>query len=173
MEPVILESRFEKSSNRTTLFNSQSEQSVGGSLDRESISQSRPITTGSVEMWSWLENLEDWGEEDKTLLKKSWRPSTMTTYKPVWKRWVQWSLTNKISCWSPSADQVARYLTELNLNHKLAYKKNCLHKSVIATFCIPVNKESISSNFLVKKILKSISLSNPKQHFSCIWILKF
>ncbi|XP_043470111.1 uncharacterized protein LOC122503581, partial [Leptopilina heterotoma] len=57
-----------------------------------------------------------------------------------------------------------------SIQRRFAYKTILLHKSAISTFCAgnPVN-ENLSSNFLVRQILKSISIANPKEIKSPIW----
>lgn len=85
------------------------------------------------------------------------------------KKWLVWSEQHHISSHNPSGGEVARFLSDLHLVHKLSYSTIILHKSVISTLCNPDNAGQISSHILVKQVLKSIALDKPVQTKPPVW----
>ena len=123
----------------------------------------------SLEMWGWSEAIETWTAEQQSLLKSSWRKSTLKTYEVAWKRWVSWSRSKNIDTKNPSGTQLAQFLSDLYLIHNFAYNTILLHKSVISTLCNVESSSHLSSHVLVKHILKSIALKNPKASKPPVW----
>ncbi|CAK1598123.1 unnamed protein product [Parnassius mnemosyne] len=93
----------------------------------------------------------------------------MRIYEAAWKRWVSWSCNKKVDPKNPTGSQLAQFLSDLYLIHGLTYNTILLHKSVVATLCNIENSTHLSSHVLVKHVLKSISLKNPKQSKPPIW----
>lgn len=112
----------------------------------------------SVEMWGWSGMLKSWNSSQLELLEKSWRPSTRKVYGVAWKRWLAWCETHQVNPSSPIASDLARYLSDLHLVNKLSYSSILLHKSVVSNLCNPDSSGQLSSNTLVKHVLKSIAL---------------
>lgn len=124
----------------------------------------------SLADFGWTDEVKDWSVEEKSLLLSSWRKSTLNTYIPAWNKWKTWCVSNKVNYKNPCPEQVARYLAYLHNSEGLAYRTILVYKSVIATFTNL--SETLSSNFLVKHILKAISVSKPKKIKPPIWNAK-
>lgn len=120
-------------------------------------------------MWGWSQAVENWTDEQLSLLRDSWRPSTLKTYEVAWKRWLRWTKTNNIDPKKPSGAELAQFLSDLHLVYHLSYNTILLHKSVVSTLCNADMSSSLSSHVLVKHILKSIALKNPKGSKPPIW----
>lgn len=110
-------------------------------------------------MWGWSRALESWSKQQKTLLRAGWRKSTLNTYKPAWQRWVKWCRESAVLATNPTGSELARFLADLHLKEGLAYRTILVHKSVVSTLCAAEDSSRLSSNVLVKQILKSISNS--------------
>lgn len=133
-----------------------------------STERARPNSRG-MEMWGWTEDLNDWSGNQITLLKGSWRSSTLKTYKVAWERWLSWAKRNNVNFKKPNGSQLAQFLADLHLFHGLSYNTILLHKSVVSTLCSAEMSSQLSSHVLVRHILKSISLKNPRSMKSPIW----
>lgn len=133
-----------------------------------STERERPNSRG-MEMWGWTEELNEWSRNQINLLKGSWRPSTLKTYKVAWERWLSWAKRKQVNFKKPSGSQLAQFLADLHLFHGLSYNTILLHKSVVSTLCSADMSSQLSSHVLVKHILKSISIKNPKCSKPPIW----
>lgn len=120
-------------------------------------------------MWGWSEATKTWNKDQLSLLKNSWRKSTLTTYQVAWKRWILWSKNKKIDPHNPTGSELAQFLSDLHLLDNLSYNTIVLHKSVVSTLCNADNSSNLSSHVLVKHVLKSIALSKPKPLKPPIW----
>jgi hypothetical protein len=139
-------------------------------LDRPATSTGEGPVTRSMEMWGWSKEISDWNSSQVSLLKGSWRPSTLKTYRVAWNRWLAWAKCNNIDFQDPTGSQLAQYLADLHLNQGLSYNTILLHKSVVSTLCNADLTNQLSSHVLVKHILKSISLKNTENiHKPPIW----
>lgn len=138
-------------------------------IDRPATSERRRDDTRSMEVWGWSEQVESWNPEQLSLLKDSWRLSTLKTYEVAWKRWLSWSKTNNINPHTPSGSDLAKFLADLHLVQGFAYNTILLHKSVVSTLCNVDTSSVLSSHVLVKHILKSIALKKPMLKKSPIW----
>lgn len=165
----FLEAGFKESSNRPALDSQELGPGASGCLDQTIPEQDQRDQTGSLAMWGWSEKLKNWTAQQKSLLMSSWRKSTLNTYKPAWSRWVKWADENRISIDAPTGPDLARFLADLHQNEGLSYNTILSHKAVVSTLCSPEFTERLSGHPLVKRILKSISLSKPKNTKSLIW----
>ena len=120
-------------------------------------------------MRGWHQKMTGWSESQKSLLSSSWRESTLKTYRPAWNRWVSWSERENVDPFHPDGSSVAKFLADLHQKENLSLSTILVHKSVIATFAEPNNKKKLSSDILVKQILKSIALAKPKLAKPPIW----
>lgn len=165
----LLASRSKEPSISSPLHPSKSRSSPDRCHDRSSPFEGLGHDPRGVEMWGWTDNLKEWNDNQLKLLEKSWRASTRKTYDVAWKKWLVWSEQHHISSHNPSGGEVARFLSDLHLVHKLSYSTIILHKSVISTLCNPDNAGQISSHILVKQVLKSIALDKPVQTKPPVW----
>lgn len=147
-----------------TRFAQQSHRSDNG----QSPSPGREDSTSGMESWGWADQVAHWSIAEKDLLKKSWRDSTLSTYNVPIKRWLSWCNLNGIDARAPRGNDVARYLANLFLEKKLAYRTMLVHKSAIATYSA-TGPEEISNNFFVRQVIKAISLARPQEKRSKIW----
>lgn len=122
-----------------------------------------------VEMWGWTEAIDTWSTNQISLLRNSWRKSTLKTYEVAWKRWTLWCGKNNVNFKSPTGSQLARFLSDLYLVENLSYSTILLHKSVVSTLCDVETSSRLSSHVLVKHILKSIALKKPRMSKPPIW----
>lgn len=178
----VLESGLEGKGDCPTLHSSQPRQGVSRHVDGPTATQGSGTDARSLEMWGWTSSLTTWSEEQKKLLNASWRTSTIGVYKPIWNRWVAWCAEINVDFCNPSPSDLAKYLADLHLKHKLAYKTILTHKSVISTLSNVDRNDRLSSHLLVKKILKSIALQTSTRRRSAIiwdcqvletWLSKF
>ncbi|CAH0728429.1 unnamed protein product, partial [Brenthis ino] len=143
---------------------------IDRSVDGPSPAKSRRSDSRSLEMWGWSEAVESWSTQQKALLMGGWRKSTINTYKPAWERWVKWCQSSDISPINPVGADLAQYLADLHFKHRLSYKTILVHKSVVATLCTTENNAKLSSNILVKQILKAIAANYAKNRVETnIW----
>ena len=121
---------------------------------------------GGVEMWGWTECLLGWTNRQRQFLQKSWRESSLKTYKPAWQKWCTWATENSVSIIDPSGADVARYLIDLHQIHGLAYRTILVYKSAVSVLCNPNSETRLSSHVLVKQALRAIGnsqiINNPK-----------
>ncbi|XP_049877256.1 uncharacterized protein LOC126374610 [Pectinophora gossypiella] len=125
--------------------------------------------TRDLEMWGWSNKLTKWSPDQISLLKSSWRSSTLRTYKVAWNRWLLWARKNNVSQSHPHGSDLAQFLADLHLKFKLSYNTILLHKSVVCTLANTDNSEHLRDNTLVKHVLKSIILKNPKPSKPPVW----
>ena len=111
----------------------------------------------------------NWSTGEIQLLEKSWRSSTLKTYKPVWEKWSKWTTTNNTPVDDPSPQSLAKYLCYLFNQEKLAPRTVALHKSVVATFANPDQSQRLSSHPVVKQVLKGIFMQRPPQKKPLSW----
>lgn len=138
-------------------------------FDRPTSPERRQHDSGSLEMWGWSEAVKTWNTEQLALLKNSWRGSTLKTYEIAWKRWVTWSSVKNVNSKNPTGSELAQFLTDLFLINKLSYNTILLHKSVVSTLCNAESSTLLSSHVLVKHVLKSIALKQPKPSKPPVW----
>lgn len=138
-------------------------------VDGAPASSSREHNSRGLEMWGWSAAVKTWNTEQLSLLKNSWRKSTLKTYQVAWKRWLSWTRTKKIDPNNPTGSQLAQFLSDLHLLEKLSYNTILLHKSVVSTLCNSEMSSHLSSHVLVKHILKSIALKQPKTSKPPVW----
>lgn len=155
----LLETRREEQSSSTTVHAQRSAKCVSGRDDRQPTAESIRNGNRNLEMCGWNRHLTGWTEEQKNLLSGSWRKSTLNTYKPAWNRWVAWAERNNVGVHNPNGSQLARFLADLHQKERLSLSTILLHKSVVSTFSDPNSDQKLSSNNLVKQVLKSIALA--------------
>lgn len=165
----ILASRPQGTSFEGTTNTDQFTQTSSRHCNGPSTTEGQSNNPRSMEMWGWSEAIESWNSEQQSLLKNSWRPSTLKTYEIAWKRWVSWSNDQNVNHNNPTGAQLAQFLSELCLKNKMSYNTILLHKSVVATLCNPERSGNLSSHVLVKHILKSIALKTPKVPKAPVW----
>ncbi|XP_074113489.1 uncharacterized protein LOC141536690 isoform X2 [Cotesia typhae] len=129
----------------------------------------RQTYSTSVEDWVWGNQVRDWSQEEKELIKDSWRQSTLETYRAPIRRWLEWCSETGVNPGAPRGHELARFLANLGIKDKLAPSTILVHKSAISTFCSGGNVTSLSSDFLVRQVLKGISLSRPRENHAPIW----
>lgn len=122
--------------------------------------------TPSMENWGWADQVAHWSASERQLLRKSWRDSTLTTYKAPINRWTTWCRLNNIDPKSPKGNDLARFLAKLHLEDHLAYRTILLHKSAIITYSAA---EELTKNFFVQQVLKAISIMRPIERKEKIW----
>lgn len=165
----ILASGFEIASNCRPVHHNESKTVSDRHNDRATPTQSSRHDFGNLEMWGWGQKIKKWDSNQISLLKSSWRPSTLNTYRAPWKRWVLWSKQHSINPFHPEGSELAQFLADLHLKFKLSYNTILLHKSVISTLCNAELSGKLSKDVLVKHILKSISMKNPNSPKPPIW----
>lgn len=169
MGQSVLAGRLEASSTSKTVPDSTPSASSVGYGNGCSSPRNSENSSRGVADFGWADVIENWSNDEKTLLLSSWRKSTMNTYQSAWKKWKGWCDTNAINHKRPGPAEVARYLAYLHNNQGLAYKTILVHKSVIATFTNVSTSIDISSNFFVRHMLKAISVSKEKSVVPPIW----
>ena len=123
----------------------------------------RTAHTTGVEDWVWENLVKDWSAQEKELLQQSWRESTLLTYRAPIRRWLRWCENKNIDPKTPQRQDLARFLADLSITEKLAYNTILLNKSAIATFRAGNKATSLSSDFLVRQVLKAVSITRPRE----------
>ncbi|XP_046612853.1 uncharacterized protein LOC124301607 [Neodiprion virginianus] len=137
--------------------------------DRSTTPRDRAPFSPGVEGWVWGELVNDWSTQEKELVKGSWRRSTLETYKTPIRRWINWCEQNNINPGAPRGQDLARFLANLFITQDLAYSTILVHKSAVATFCSGNSSGTLSSDFLVHRVLKAISIAKPRERRTEIW----
>lgn len=171
LDTMLLVDRFEGESSSGTIPNREPSGQPDRPDNRQDPSASRKAGTSCMESWGWADQVAHWSTDERHLLQKSWRESTLVTYKAPISRWVSWCTCNNVNPKTPQGDDVARFLAKLCLEDKLAYRTILLHKSAISTYTA-ASKEDIAKNFFVHQILKAISLVKPPEKKMMIWDTK-
>lgn len=169
VEESILVTRSASTGTTQTDENSTARPGTDRSEHRPTASSSTRHGTLCLENWGWEDVTKEWSDAEISLLRSSWRESTLKTYHPAWQRWIRWCSSNNFNFKHPNGVSLSKFLAHLFLVEKLAYSTILLHKSVVLTFGQPSNNENLNSNFLVKHILKAISLRKPRLEKSPIW----
>ncbi|XP_074109619.1 uncharacterized protein LOC141534266 [Cotesia typhae] len=135
----------------------------------------QPTSTGGaaysagVENWVWRSATKDWKPQERDLIRSSWRTSTLSTYRAPLNRWITWCQKNNLDPGSPRGPDLARFLAGLHLEEGLAYSTILVHKSAIATFCSGGQSTDLSSDFLIRQVLKAISIARPREVKESVW----
>ncbi|CAK1541480.1 unnamed protein product [Leptosia nina] len=169
VDEAFLAPRSKKSSFGSSSYDTRSRQNSNQHRDTTGSASSAEITNGSMVNFGWDSLIENWSNDEKNLLSTCWRQSTRKTYAPIWKKWVKWCQENNLDYQFPAPTSVARYLARLFLNDHLAYRSILVHKSVIASICETLSDVKISSNNLVKHLLKAISIAKIIPQKLPIW----
>lgn len=168
MDPVLLVPGSRGARAISPSINKESQRSPGGLDNRVEPSTGRQAGATSLENWGWEDKITDWSVKEQELLKRSWRPSTLSTYSAPIKRWLQWSNLNSINSKSPQGKDVARFLANLYLDNRFSYNTILLHKSAISTYCA-ATVENLSKNFFIQQVLKAIALERPHSNKLPVW----
>lgn len=162
MASSVLAARPEVSVSRSPDTDSESVRLIDRPEHISGPSTSSCANPESVENWGWGTQIKEWSKEEKDLLKKSWRQSTISTYLPAIKRWLSWCSNLEINPKSPQPADLAKFLINLFLKEKLSYSTILVHKSAILTYCGPHIEQKSFSDFIIKHALKAISVAKPK-----------
>lgn len=166
----VLAGGFKTQGNCSTIPNQESSSSSHRYVNVASSTTSSKIKIGGLEDTGWPKYISSWSEEDRTLLEKSWRESTLKTYAGPWKCWLKYAKQEGFLPDNPSSANICQYLGYLHRVKKFAPATIKVHKSVIATFMDPSKSDStITNNALVKRMLRAIDLSRPLSNIKCIW----
>lgn len=159
MAQSLLASGPQGPSSECTLHNKQSQDEISRHTNTATTSTSGSNMSGGLVSEGWTQHLNDWSQNELQLLHSSWRQSTKKQYSCIWSKWTSWCNQKSINFLAPTGPQLAQYLAHLHLDLGLAYKTILVYKSTVSTLCTPNN--SLSEDPFVKRILKSIALSNP------------
>lgn len=165
----ILESGSKEQSNRSTSSYQQSSGSSHRRVYTAASTQCQKPSFGGLEGTGWSNIVSNWSKEDQILLTRSWRESSFKTYRAPWKAWVNYCQPKGLNPTQPDAEKVAEYIGYLHRIKKLSAATIRLHKSVILTMSNPLCRETLSSNVLIKQMLKAVELSRPPAAKKMIW----
>lgn len=164
----ILVGRSAISGPRATCDNREAPGELGGHCHRSTSTSGRPTKSSSLVGWRWGEQISNWSDSERQLLNDSWRKSTMDTYYPAIKRWLQWCDNHNVNSSNPDLQQITRFLAYLHLELKLSYSTILVNKSAIFTFC-KINQANCDDQVLLKQILKSIAAAQPTKPKTPVW----
>lgn len=99
----------------------------------------------------------------------AWRPSTRSSYRKPWARWVTWAQRNNIDTFAPTPQNLARFLAFLFEEEKLSLATIMVHKSVVTTMTNPDNSFALASHPIVARMLRGISASYSIPERRQIW----
>lgn len=166
--PNILDDGSGQPNQASTNNDQESQRSSCGFVNKPSSSTSRAADLAGVENWVWGERVRNWSEQERDLVKGSWRKSTLGTYKAPIERWINWCQDKGVNPKEPKGEELARFLANLHIGANLAYSTILVHKSAIL-ICASRGAENLSSDFLVRQVLKSVSVARPKESHAQIW----
>lgn len=169
LEQSFLEARPQKPCPQSPIHDMQPESGLDRYHNRLSTSNDTGYGSRGVEMWGWSKSLAGWSQDQKQLLQKGWRESSLKTYQVAWQRWCVWANENSVSVSKPNGSDLGRFLLDLHLKHGLAYNTILVYKSAVSTLCDPDSNNRLSTHLLVKQALKSISIQNVKPNKAPIW----
>lgn len=169
VDEAVLAARFEEPSSHPSCEDTQLGDIPSGHEYSEASGSREQPPPGSLAHFGWDSLTETWSSQEKDLLLSCWRVSTLKTYAPIWSKWTQWCQQNNLNSRRPAPSDVARYLAKLYLTDNLAYRTILTHKSAIASVCETISDVKISSNNLVKHILKAVSIMRPIPSKVPIW----
>lgn len=109
--------------------------------------------------------VQSWKRFGKKLLEKFDPRNIQSSIQ----RWITWCNENEIDPKDPKIPDLAYFLANLFINHNFAYSTILVHKSAIVTFCSGKSSTNLSSDFLVRQVLKGISTTKPKELRVKIW----
>lgn len=158
----FLESGLTQESTSTAVSNKESSSSPLGFNHSGAATKCKTIKIGGLEGSGWGNLIKGWSAEEITLLEGSWRKSSLNAYKAAWNRWRDWCKFKNLQCTSPTPQALALFISYLHRDLGLSLSTIRVHKSVVCTFADPSNSITLSSNVLVKRMIKSIELQKPK-----------
>lgn len=158
----FLESGPAQESTSTAFSNKESSSSPARLDDSGTTTKCETIKIGGLEGSGWSNLVKDWSVEEITLLEGSWRKSSLNTYKAAWNRWRDWCKSKNLQCTSPTPQTLALFISYLHSDLALSVSTIRVHKSVVCTFADPSSSHILSSDVLVKRMLKSVQLQKPK-----------
>ncbi|KAI5637758.1 reverse transcriptase (RNA-dependent DNA polymerase) domain-containing protein [Phthorimaea operculella] len=148
-------------SERSPLSPPQPTKPSSGSQNEQTTPRSGRHDPGGLEGTGWSDALVGWTNEQFQVIESSWRASTLKTYRPAWKRWLEWAAANNVDSKEPTAKELAHFLCYLFTEKNFSLSTIMLHKSVVCTFCNPELSESLSKHALVRHALKGIGAKRP------------
>lgn len=154
---------------RATLEDPRSPERPSGSHHEQTSPRMGPSRATDLESWGWQGLVKDWAPQERELVAKSWRKSTQETYRAPIRRWVAWCRMNQVDPHAPRGTDLARFLAGTFVKLGLSHNTMLLHRSAIATFCSGNIGERIASDFLVRQVLKAVSVAKPRETKSQIW----
>lgn len=169
MAPGVLVARSTEAGSGETNTTSQSSSAPNRHSQQSTSSSNRKVIFGGLENSGWSQYLNGWHPSDIDLLQRAWRPGTLKTYSTAWRRWTEWANQKSISINSPTAEEVALFLSHLHQRKGLSYSTVLVNKSVIACFANPTRSDALSGHPIVQHMLKAINMSKAKENKSLIW----
>lgn len=164
----LLESGTTPKSPVPTIDDIQPTPSPGRSTDRETTTGCRDTRFAGMEGSGWTRLVGSWHENERTLLESAWRKSTLKTYGVAWEKWRAWS-KDKCAVDNPEPSDLARFMSYLHNETKLAPSTIAVHKSVVSTFANPVKSEALSGHPVVRQMMKAISVTKPPCRKPTTW----
>lgn len=160
LDKSILETRPQKSFTGSPIHSPQTRQSINRRFNGSSSTQSLRNDFRSMALYGWSDSLLGWSHEQIEQLLKCWRPSSINTYQIAWKKWQAWATQNRVELKNPKGSDFAKFLIDLHIKQKLSYRTILVYKSAISSLCDPSTENRLSSHFLVKQALRSLSNSH-------------
>ncbi len=165
----LLATRSGEQESGAPLDNSRSPQGFDRS-DNQQTSPGRGSTQPSdMESWVWKHLVGDWSPHEQQLIESSWRKSTQDTYRAPIRRWLSSCNKFQVDPGSPRGSDLARFLANTFVACGFSHNTMLLHRSAVSTFCSGIVRENISSDFLVRQVLKAVSVAKPRETKSPIW----
>nr|CAH7718718.1 unnamed protein product [Callosobruchus chinensis] len=155
----LLETRSEEQSYGSTHSNLQCKSPPAGKSDGQASPAISQNIFGGMENTWWASATKDWPQEDRSLLEKAWRRSTLRTYSSPWKQWLVWYAKIKSDPMKPEAGVLAQYLSFLFRVKRFAPTTIRVHKSVIVSLVDPVRGDVLAASSLVRHMVKAIEVS--------------
>ena len=100
-----------------------------------------------------------------TFLQASLRPSSLTSYKSVWRQWTSWCQQRGLGHNTPSLKLLLEYLWDLYAEGKV-YSSLGVHRSALVTISQPADVHTIGAHPLVSRFMKAVFLSKPPARLS-------
>nr|CAI5842756.1 unnamed protein product [Callosobruchus analis] len=103
----LLETRSEEQSHCSSHQDSQCKSPPAGKPDGQASPAISQNIFGGMENTWWASTTKNWPEEDRSLLERAWRKSTLRTYSSPWKQWLAWCARIKSNPVQPEHQAIA------------------------------------------------------------------
>lgn len=171
----VLEGGFEEEEPGSPISAPESRATPDGLIDGSPSAGRQSSSFRGLEGTGWSTRVKGLAGKEVELLGAAWRDSSWKSYTAVWRQWLKWCKAQSVPSDNPSAQNLVSYLSFLFHERNLAFSTILMQKSVICTLSNAGKGESLSTDPLVKSLLKAVGIQRAKKRKppeSRIWNVK-